>query len=77
MKTTFKIGKLTRTLNILAYEWGVRVISEDKSKNFNKSYFDARNFKLTKNYPTIEKNIKRGMRYFKAPQEIIEKTILW
>jgi len=72
---TFKLGKyLTRTLEVTIYDWGVRVVSKDKNpKSINYS-FDARNFKLTKNYPTIESNIKRGMSYFKADVNTIENV---
>ena len=73
MKVTFKIGEhLTRTLYVSIYDWGVRVVSKDKNPKSVNYSFDARNFKITKNYPTIESNIKRGMKFFKANDSIIE-----
>lgn len=74
MKTTFKIGELTRTLDVSIHDWGVRVVSKDKNPKSVNYSFDARNFKITKNYPTIESNIKRGMKFFKADVRIIENV---
>lgn len=71
---TFKLGVyLTRTLEVFIYDWGVRVELIDKNP-YSNAYFDARNFQLTKNYPTIESNIKRGMSYFKADANTIENV---
>lgn len=73
MKVTFKIGEyLIRTLDVSIYDWGVRVVSKDKNPKSVNYSFDARNFKITKNYPTIKSNIKRGMKFFKANDSIIE-----
>ena len=73
--TTFKIGELTRTLNVHVFSWGVQVVIEDKTPHWINRHFDARNFHLTKNYPTIESNIKRGMSYFKAPKDNVDEII--
>jgi ubiquitin-protein ligase len=71
---TFKLGEyLTRTLEVSIYDWGVGVVSKDKNP-YSNAQFEARRFKLTKNYPTIESNIKRGMSYFKADVNTIENV---
>ena len=76
MIAKFKLGKfLTRTLHIDVYANFVRIVLEDETPNCVNHYFEARNFKLTKNYPTIESNIKRGMSYFKANDSIIEDIL--
>jgi hypothetical protein len=64
-KYEFKINTLTRTLEVERFEWGVRVIKGDKPKDAIRTYYETRNFYLTKKYPTIEANVKRGLSYFK------------
>jgi hypothetical protein len=64
-KYEFKIGTLTRTLEVERFEWGVRVTKGDKPKDAIRTYYEIRNFRLTKKYPTIEANVKRGLSYFK------------
>lgn len=64
-KYEFKIGTLIRTLEVECFEWGVRVIKGDKPKDAIRTYYETRNFRLTKSYPTIEANVKRGLSYFK------------
>lgn len=65
-----KIGTLTRIITLYIFEWGVRAIIRDKVKHNLPSYFEARNFKITKNYPTIDANIKRALKYYKYNKEI-------
>ena len=71
---TFKLGVyLTRTLKVNIHDWGVEVVSIDKNP-YGGPYFEARNFRLTKNYPTIKSNVKRGMSYFKADASTTENV---
>ena len=65
-----KIGTLTRVITLNIFEWGVRAIIRDKAEHGLRSYFEARNFKITKNYPTIDANIKRALKYYKYNKEI-------
>jgi hypothetical protein len=64
-KYEFKINALTRTLEIERFDWGVRVIKGDKPKHSIRTYYEVRNFRLNKNCPTIEANVKRALSYFK------------
>ena len=73
--TTFKINSLTRTLDIHVFDRHVFIVKADRPLNSIRKYFETRNFCCTKTYPTIEGNIKRGMRYFKADNEAIAKAI--
>ena len=65
--TTYNIGKLERTIIVDVYDWGVNLVACNKSPNLPKTIFVSRSFRKTKKYPTIEANIKRGLKYFKAP----------
>ena len=66
---TYRIGKLQRTLTITSFTYGVYAVCQDKTDGCVLSRFDVRNFRKTKNYPTIDDNIKRALRYYKAPKE--------
>jgi hypothetical protein len=69
--TSYRLCGLVRTIRIQAHDWGVRVCVSDKSDGSEYSKFASRNFFNTKNYPTIEDNIKRGMKYYRAPEKEI------
>ena len=66
---TFKIGTLTRTINIYKFSWGVMAVCMDKSKNAKRPYYCTRHFYITKKYNTIEANVKRALSYYKAPKD--------
>jgi hypothetical protein len=75
-KVSFRLGKkLTRTLYVETYNWGVKVLCEDKTDWVrNKSYKD-RNFYNQEGIRDTKDNIERGMKYFKADASLINKII--
>ena len=67
----FAINNLRRELHIDVVQ-SVYIICADNGK-----VVEARKFNRTDKYPTSEDNIKRGMRYFKATDDVIEETLNW
>lgn len=70
--TSYVIGELVRTIRINVLDWGVYAVVRDKTKNSQNFRYLERNFKKTKNYPTIEDNIERAMKYYRSPQSSID-----
>ena len=70
--TSYVIGELVRTIRINVLDWGVYAVVRDKTKNSQNARYGERNFRKTKNYPTIEDNIERAMKYYRSPQSSID-----
>ena len=67
-----KINNLKRTLDLIIFDWGVRAVVKDiteGSENF--PHFDARNFRITKRYPSVADNYDRAMKYYKMEDAIL------
>ena len=60
-----QIGILHRVLKIKIFEWGIVAVAEDSWEQVANHAFATRNFRLTKRYDTIQKNIERAERFFK------------
>jgi len=73
--TSYRILALVRTIDMDIYGWGVQVKVTDRTDGYEKPVFQTRNFSTTKNYPTIEDNIVRGMKYFRAPKKEINYMV--
>lgn len=71
---SFQIGTMMRTIDVYAYGWGVSVSVRDKTEK-GQTMFDHRDFNMTKKYPNIESNIRRGMRYYKASNLLIDEVL--
>ena len=77
-ESNFEIGTLKRKLTIEVYDWAVRIIKQDKGIGDINTNFETRYLRYTKTFPTTESNIKRGMKWFKAPNEAIEDILdMW
>ena len=70
---SFQLGTMMRTIEVYAFGWGVSVSVNDKTAK-GQTIHDHRDFNKTKKYPDIESNIKRGMRYFKASDLLIDEV---
>ena len=86
-KTSYMIGNLLRTIEInllspiettfisgkadLKLRRVIHAVVIDKINGRVNPIFHVRNFRTTKNYPTIEGNVERAMRYYHAPQSAI------
>lgn len=86
-KTSYTIGNLLRTIEInllspiettfvsgkadLKLKRVIHAVAIDEINGRVKPIFHVRNFHTTKNYPTIEGNVERAMRYYHAPQSAI------
>jgi len=62
---TKQIGKLTRTLNVYQYEWGIKITIIDEIPNVKNKTINVRCFKYTKNFPTLDSLIDRALNYSK------------
>ena len=71
---SFQIGTMMRTIDVYVFGWGVSVSVRDKTEK-GQTIFDHRNFNETKKYPDIESNIRRGMRYYKASDLLIDEVL--
>lgn len=71
---SFQIGTMMRTIDMYVYGWGVSVSVRDKTEK-GQTIFDHRNFNDTKKCPNIESNIRRGMRYYKASDLLIDEVL--
>ena len=71
---SFQIGTMMRTIDVYAFGWGVSVSVRDKTEK-GQTIFDRRGFNRTKKYPDIESNIRRGMRYYKASDLLIDEVL--
>ena len=83
-ETSYEIGNLHRSIEIklfcpketklrLSNPHIIRAVVTDKTNGsvIPPKIFDIRHFRNTKNYPTIEGNVERAMRYYHAPQSAI------
>ena len=73
MKLTYnkQIGKLNRTLDLIIFDWGIRAVVNDKIEGNVNEHFDARNFRITKRYPSVADNYDRAMKYYKMEDAIL------
>lgn len=71
---SFQIGTMTRTIDVYVFGWGVEVSVRDKTEK-GQTIFDCRNFNETKKYPDVESNIRRGMRYYKASDLLVDEVL--
>ena len=71
---SFQIGTMMRTIDVYVFGWGVSVSVRDKTEK-GQTIFDSRGFNRTKKYPDIESNIRRGMRYYKASDLLIDEVL--
>ena len=71
---SFQLGTMMRTIDVYVYGWGVSVSVREKTEK-GQTIFDHRNFNETKKYPDIESNIRRGMRYYKASDLLIDEVL--
>lgn len=76
-RTCYRVGDLLRTMSVEVYVWGVRIVVRDRQNGRKNSIFETRSFTATKRYPTIEENIKRGMKYYRAPENEIGVMLIY
>jgi len=69
--TSTRIGSLVRTVRVETYDWGVRIVKEDRTDGTTLNSYEDRNFKNIKRYQDVESNIKRGMKYYRMPDKEI------
>jgi len=71
---SFQIGTMMRTIDVYVFGWGIEVIVRDKTEK-GQTIFDGRSFNETKKFPDIESNIRRGMRYYKASDSLVNEVL--
>lgn len=71
---SFQIGTMMRTIDVYVFGWGVEVSVRDKTEK-GQTIFDGRSFNKTKKYPDTRSNIRRGMRYYKASDSLVDEVL--